>query len=90
MTDLTAALDRLTRAVDRLEAAAEQCIERNDDEKRRLSAELKILHAEYAGLSGITAEVTRNLDDTISRLANVLENSSDLAPESSEHGEAGR
>ena len=90
MTDLTAALDRLTRAVDRLEAAAEQCIERNDDEKRRLSAELKILHAEYAGLSGITAEVTRNLDDTISRLANVLETPSEFAPESSDNGEERR
>jgi len=72
MTDLRTALDRLSRAVDRLEGAAQNCLERTDDEKRRLSSELKILHAEYAGLSGITEQVSRNLDDTISRLETVI------------------
>ncbi len=51
-----------------------------EDEKRRLSAELKILHAEYAGLSGITEQVSRNLDETISRLETVLDGQPD------EHG----
>lgn len=72
MTDLTTALDRLSRAVDRLEAAAVQCLDRTDDEKRRLSAELKILHAEYSGLSGITDQVSRHLDETIVRLETVI------------------
>lgn len=72
MTDLKTALDRLGRAVDRLEAAAAQCLDRTDDEKRRLSAELKILHAEYAGLTGVTEQVSRQLDDTITRLETVI------------------
>ena len=72
MTDLRTALDRLSRAVDRLEGAAAQCLDRTDDEKRRLSAELKILHAEYAGLSGVTEQVSRHLDDTITRLETVI------------------
>lgn len=72
MTDLRTALERLSRAVDRLEGAAAQCLDRTDDEKRRLSAELKILHAEYAGLSGVTEQVSRHLDDTITRLETVI------------------
>ena len=80
MTDLKAALDRLNLAVDRLEGAAAQCLDRTDDEKRRLSAELKILHAEYAGLSGVTEQVSRHLDDTISRLETVIGDQDDPHP----------
>ena len=72
MTDLKTALERLGRAVDRLEGAATHCLDRTDDEKRRLTTELRILHAEYAGLSGVTEEVSRHLDDTISRLETVI------------------
>ena len=73
MTDLKTALDRLNRAVERLEGSAQLCLERSEDDKRRLTAELKILHAEYAGLSGVTEHISRNLDDTIARLAEALE-----------------
>ncbi len=72
MTDLKTALDRLNRAVDRLEGAAAQCLDRTDDEKRRLSAELQLLHAEYSSLSGTTEQVSRHLDDTIARLETVI------------------
>jgi len=87
MTDLTTALTRLGRAVDRLESAAQHCLERSDDDKRRLSAELKILHAEYAGLSGITEQVSRKLDDTITRLATVLEGEPDSGATVSDDGD---
>jgi chromosome segregation ATPase len=84
MTDLKTALDRLNRAVDRLEGAAAQCLDRTDEEKRRLTAELKILHAEYAGLSGVTEQVSRHLDDTISRLETVIGDQDERAASTAE------
>ena len=82
MTDLKTALDRLNRAVDRLEGAAAQCLDRTDDEKSRLSAELQLLHAEYSSLSGTTEQVSRHLDDTIARLETVIGVQEDGAAES--------
>jgi uncharacterized protein YukE len=88
MTDFKTALERLGRAVDRLEDAAQRCVDRTDDEKRHLSSELQILHAEYSGLSGVTEQVSRNLDDTIARLVAVLEGRADAA-HAGEEGEFG-
>jgi hypothetical protein len=72
MTDLKTALERVKRAVDRLEVASARCLDRSEDEKRRLSAELQILHAEYSSLSGVTEQVSRHLDDTIARLETAI------------------
>ena len=73
MADLAAAAARLTRAVDRLEAAAAAQRKRGGEKQRQLAADLAKAQAEFAELTRRTDGVTERLDDAIDMLKTALE-----------------
>ena len=73
MADLAAAAARLTRAVDRLEAAVAAQRGRGTDKQRRLAQDLAEAQAEFAELTQRTDAVTERLDGAIDLIKTALE-----------------
>jgi DNA anti-recombination protein RmuC len=73
MADLAAAAARLTRAVDRLEAAASAQRGRGAEKQRQLGADLAKARAEFAELMRRTDGVSERLDGAIDLLKTALE-----------------
>jgi len=73
MVELAAAVDRLARAVNRLEAAALRRDRQHRDDRSRLAAELAQAQADYTALSAVTDRVSSRLDGAVDRLKSVLE-----------------
>ena len=73
MADLAAAAARLTRAVDRLEAAAAGQRGRGSETRRRMADELASAQAEFAELTRHTEGVSERLDGAIDLIKTALE-----------------
>jgi hypothetical protein len=73
MADLAAAAARLTRAVDRLEAAAAGQRGRGSETRRRMAGELASAQAEFAELTQRTDGLTERLDGAIDLIKTALE-----------------
>lgn len=73
MADLKAALDRLARAVERLEHAATHRGPIPEGEQQHLAAELARTRAEFNQLHLLTDDVSRRLDGAIDTLRHTLE-----------------
>jgi hypothetical protein len=73
MAELSAAVERLARAVNRLETAAQRRNAQHRTDRTRLAAELAQAREEYAALADVTDRVSLRLDGAIDRLKTVLE-----------------
>lgn len=73
MADLAAAAARLTRAVDRLEAAASAQRGRGTETRRRMAADLASAQAQFAELTRHTDGVSERLDGAIELIKTALE-----------------
>jgi hypothetical protein len=73
MAELAAAVERLARAVNRLETVAQRRNSQQQADRTRLAAELAQAREEYAALADVTDRVSLRLDGAIDRLKTVLE-----------------